>query len=290
MHVPTQLLLRSRKLEPGEDWALPRKGWIFVRVRSGDTYLLGKQTSAACSAGQVAVSAGKALELRASRMGGAEFDWFQFDTSTVFGVLTFIERRRLEHPEEITPALPWVLTAGSEPGRLFTLAVSSASGVLPALEHRGRLLSLVSAAVGPRPALPPAESAYRRDALERLEELLNQLTDSELLRLTADELAAMCRCEKRRLLLLFREHFGDSLPGQRSEWMRLKACSLLAQPEASVQSVARECGYERPDAFRAWFRRQFGMAPAEWHRQRLAADNAASVKLQDRTGDDPVPV
>jgi AraC-like DNA-binding protein len=32
--------------------------------------------------------------------------------------------------------------------------------------------------------------------------------------------------------------------------------------------VAKACGYEGVDAFRAWFRRQFGMAPTQWQQQR----------------------
>jgi transcriptional regulator GlxA family with amidase domain len=67
---------------------------------------------------------------------------------------------------------------------------------------------------------------------------------------------------------LFRERFGESLPGQREAWRRIRACNLLSQPGASIASVALACGYDDSDAFRAWFRRQFGKAPAQWVRER----------------------
>ena len=89
--------------------------------------------------------------------------------------------------------------------------------------------------------------------------------------LPIEELARCCRCEPRRLLSIYRERFGDSLPGQQREWRRLRACSMLSQPNADIASVARACGYEGVDAFRAWFRRQFGMAPSQWRECRTIA-------------------
>ncbi|MFM7804059.1 MAG: helix-turn-helix domain-containing protein, partial [Verrucomicrobiota bacterium] len=51
---------------------------------------------------------------------------------------------------------------------------------------------------------------------------------------------------------------------------RIKACALLSRSDIGIEAVARACGYQHADAFRAWFRRQFGMAPARW-RQRQSA-------------------
>lgn len=269
---PSQLLLQPLRLTPGAEWPLPATGWTFARIRSGEGYLLGRNSATECTPGCVAVSGGgQPVELRASQLGPVELDWFRLDPASLFGVLTLFERRRVDHPADMSPVLPWVLPPGSPASVRFAEAVTA--GATRPLEQRGRLLEVVAAALSPEPFRSTTPEGYQRDAGDRLEELLHQLTDAELLALSADQLAEMCRCEKRRLLLLFRERFGGSLPGQQGEWMRLKACSLLAQPGASITSVARACGYEEPDAFRAWFRRQFGKAPAKWRRDTLGRND-----------------
>jgi AraC-like DNA-binding protein len=111
--------------------------------------------------------------------------------------------------------------------------------------------------------------------------LLHQLTDAELMSLPVEELARRCHCETRRLLLIYRERFGGSLPGQQREWVKIKACSMLSQPHADIASVAKACGYEGADAFRAWFRRQFGMAPTQWQQERastLSGQGEATIR------------
>lgn len=272
---PPQLLLQPLRLTPGAEWPLPAAGWTFARIRSGEGYLLGRKIAAACATGCMIVGGGgHPVELRASQLGPLELDWFRLDPASLFGVLTLFERRRLDHPEDLSPPLPWVLPSDNPATVRFTEAVTA--GASRPLEQRGRLLEVVATALSPEPFRSTTPEGYQRDAGDRLEELLHQLTDAELLVLSADQLAEMCRCEKRRLLLLFRQRFGGSLPGQQGEWMRLKACSLLAQPGASITSVAKACGYEEPDAFRAWFRRQFGKAPAKWRRDALERTDVPS--------------
>jgi AraC-like DNA-binding protein len=281
--VSSQLHLQTLQLVPGEEWALPSACWTLARIHSGEAYLLGTPAPVGCSPGSVVVSGGGApLTLRSSQLGGSVIQWFQFSTASLFGVLTLPERNRLEHPERISPELPWVHGAGSDLGRRFSNLV--AARVTRPLEERGCLLEIVSTALLGGLDAPGGPLKARPDAGDRLEELVYQLTDSELFSLSAERLAELCRCEKRRLLLLFRERFGGSLPGQQGEWRRVRAVSLLAQPGVSVSSVARSCGYEDPDAFRAWFRRQFGKAPAQWKRD-LVTEQTDSPAVHPRHPD-----
>ena len=263
----SQLLLNHSKLLPGEEWNVPEEGWVFCQVESGEGYLLGGSHPLLCSQGGILVTSGvRSLQLRASQIGGVAIAWFRFVPSALIGILTLPERRRLENPGIGTSPLPWVLPPEHEASRLFQAAVRS--GRRSPLSERSQLLGVVSAASLPLSSTSATGPRGRQDAGDRLEEIVHQMTDGELHALTAEQLADMCRCEKRRLLLLFRERFGESLPGQREAWRRIRACNLLSQPGASIASVARACGYEDSDAFRAWFRRQFGKAPAQWVRER----------------------
>jgi AraC-like DNA-binding protein len=262
--VHSQLLLNRVRLLPGEEWPVPEDGWIVVLVESGEGYLLGRGPIL-CEKGTLIVSSGlKLLQLRASQIGGASIAWFRFAAESVFGLLTLPERRILENPKDTDPSLPWVLPAEHEASVL--LQGAARTGRPSALAERSRLLSVIAAALFGSSALTTGVARGRQDAGDRLEEIVDQVTDSELHSLSAEQLAELCRCEKRRILLLFRERFGESLPGQKEAWRRIRASSLLSQPGASIAAVAKACGYEDSDAFRAWFRRQFGKAPAQWVR------------------------
>jgi AraC-like DNA-binding protein len=212
------------------------------------------------------------LTLRASRLGPVRFRWFRLEPASLFGVFTLFERRKIDHPEDSKPGLPWVLDVGTPAARRFAAFEPSRDAC--ALEQRARLLELVSVVLSPPPFISGIPVGSPRDAGDRLEELLHQITDAELMTVPVEELARRCRCEPRRLLSIYRDRFGESLPGQQREWRRLRACALLEQPGTDITSIARACGYEGVDAFRAWFRREFGMAPSQWRErgQATAAD------------------
>jgi len=255
----------------GEEWEFPVSGWTFLWLQSGEGYLMGCNPPRALSIGMVAVHGGTcALRLRASQLSDLAFRWFRLDPATLFGVFTWFERRRIDRPDQVAPALPWVLEHRHPAAERFSdtsLTVASCS-----LRQRARLLELVSAVLSPPPFKSATPVGSPRDAGDRLEELLHQLTDAELMTLSVEEMARRCRCEPRRLLLIYRERYGGSLPGQQREWLKVKACAMLSQPEADIESVALACGYESPDAFRAWFRRQFGVPPTEWRQRRANAN------------------
>jgi len=263
----SQLLLNRFRLLPGEEWTLPEDAWICCLIEAGEGYLLGGSHPLPCGRGSLVVSSGvRSLQVRASQIGGSGIAWFRFVPGSVFGLLTLPERRRLENPESGATRYPWVLPPEHPASVQFRQTAEMPSS--SALAERSRLLGVVAAALFPPGEEVQRHARGRQDAGDRLEELVNHLTDGELHALTAEQLAEHCRCEKRRLLLLFRERFGESLPGQREAWRRIRACNLLSQPGASIASVAKACGYEDSDAFRAWFRRQFGKAPAQWVRDR----------------------
>ncbi|MCX6860807.1 MAG: AraC family transcriptional regulator [Verrucomicrobia bacterium] len=278
----SSLLLHEGRLNRGEEWEFPGSGWSFLWPVSGDGYLMGGTPCRALSAGMVAVHGGTcSLRLRASQLGNLSFRWFRLDPTTLFGVFTLLERRRIDHPDQIDPALPWVLDRKDPAAERF--ANTRCSNDTGSLEQRARLLELVSTVLSPPAYKSSIPVGSPRNAGDRLEELLHQLTDAELMSLPLEELARRCHCETRRLLLIYRERFGGSLPGQQREWLKVKACAMLAQADSDIASVAKACGYEGADAFRAWFRRQFGMAPTQWQQQRHQQQVAEHSSLGSMT-------
>lgn len=293
----SQLLMNRLRLAPGAEWELTEPGWTFVAVLKGEAYLLGKGTALSCPTGSLVVVAGPdRFELRASRIGGVQVDWFRLDPSSIFGVFTLPERSRLERPEACQPPLPWVLPPEHSAAELMGACADDASR--GALDQRARVLQVVSKAIFPELSPPPESHPGLPDAGDRLMALVHQMTDAELLSMKPDALAELCRCERRRMLLIFREKLGESFPGRQEEWRRVKACRLLSLPGASVTVVAKECGYEDPDAFRAWFRRQFGKPPAQWikdfsmgntSKNENLGDNLASASSPERHDSDNRP-
>ena len=267
MSLDSSLLLQSDGLQRGGEWEFPTSGWTFLWLQSGEAYLMGHAPTLPVSTGMVVVhGATAALRLRASQLGDLAFRWFRLDPSGIFGVFTLLERLRIDHPNELNPRLPWVLPAGNPAARGFQeITTTCPTG---SLQQRARLLELVSGILSPPPFESTTPVGSPRGAGDRLEELMHQLTESELLALSVEEMARRCRCEPRRLLFIYRERYGRSLPGQKRQWLRIKACALLSRPDIDIATVARACGYPQADAFRAWFRRQFGMAPARWRKQR----------------------
>jgi AraC-like DNA-binding protein len=280
MALDASLWLHEGRLNTGEEWEFPASGWVFLWILSGEGYVMGGAPTQTVSSGVAVVHGGTcALRLRASQLGRLRFRWFRLDPSSLFGVFTVFERRRIDHPKQLDPALPWILSKESPAAQRF--AKTPDHGNSGSLEQRARLLELVSAVLSPPPYKSSTPIGSPRDAGDRLEELLHQLTDAELMSLPVEELAHRCHCETRRLLLIYRERFGGSLPGQQREWLKIKACSMLSQPHADIASVAKACGYEGADAFRAWFRRQFGMAPTQWQQERastLSGQGEATIR------------
>jgi AraC-like DNA-binding protein len=258
------LLVHQRRIPDGADWRIEDPSWHFARIRSGNVYALAHTGVKEAVAGSLVVNAGAPLELRSSQLAAVDVDSFRLDPALVFGVFTLMERRLLDHPETATPPLPWILPAQHTASLRF--AAVTAGPLDAPLAQRARLLEVVASAIEADRFPSPHPIGYQLDAGERLNDLLHRLTEAELLAMSPDQLAEECHCERRRVLQIFRERFGISLPAQQAEWMRQRACTLLSQPDMPISEVARACGYPQPEAFRAWFRRQFGKPPAKWRR------------------------
>jgi AraC-like DNA-binding protein len=110
-------------------------------------------------------------------------------------------------------------------------------------------------------------------------QVFEKLTSSDLLTLSADELAAKFGCSRRHLNRLFHHHFGLSIASLRMELRMLRAVCLLQNPNAKVINVAEQCGFNHLGLFNTCFKRRFGSSPGQWR--------SGSVKLPDKAVVEP---
>lgn len=104
--------------------------------------------------------------------------------------------------------------------------------------------------------------------------------------LTVEELARRHHISTRHAYALFAR--AGTTPGAFIREQRLlAACALLTDPgydRKSVSGIAAATGFTEPTTFQRAFRRQYGMTPANWRRERRAArhDAPPAVDARDR--------
>jgi AraC-like DNA-binding protein len=110
---------------------------------------------------------------------------------------------------------------------------------------------------------------YRRDRL-LLRQIRTLLNEHLHLPWTASELAAHTKMSTRSLHRQLAQE-GSSLVALKDEARRVRAAQLLAQPQLSLKRVADQLGFSSAKSFARAFQRWYGVTPAQWQRQSLAA-------------------
>ena len=266
-----QLQLQELKLAAGDEWIDKPEGWRLVLLHKGLAYWLGTSTPRAITEGEMLVIAPKVTGLiRASQLGEVQLRWFSFDPGIVCGLFTIAERQWLEcaagavlDPVQFLPSthpIAEAMTTFMERTRTEPMIIQRGEALLLAL----RLLAQ---------SMPPVEPVGGRVAAahDRFHQIIAQMPDTELIRRTSEELAALCGCTPRHFNRLFRAQFGQSPRVRQTELRLLKARSLLETGENTVPQIAAECGYRSLSLFNSLFKRRFGFSPSEWRLRNLPA-------------------
>ncbi len=265
MHDAPQLLCQHAIVPAGEEWDSPKGAWLFLLAGSGAGYLFNCPGIVELALGAAAVfPPAKAATVRASQLTALRLDWFVVDISQLFGLLTLPERRWLQLGYGIdTAPNPLVVGAEDPVAKTFRQVCDPSLDGSPAMTQRANALIVLANYLGRFVPGPSVNGHPYVNSTIRLERILSRLTESEFLALSADDLAERCRCDRRRVLQLFRQCLGVSLRRQQGNLRKLRASQLLNQG-ASIQEVASECGYENTETFRVWFRRAFGTGLSRW--------------------------
>ncbi|HMJ65723.1 MAG TPA: helix-turn-helix transcriptional regulator, partial [Candidatus Binatia bacterium] len=188
------------------------------------------------------------------------------------GFLTLGERLDAERAAQV--AKTRVFRAGDKLARTFD-EICGLKAKQNQLAVRSRLLQMAAGVLvrsGPKAA---SNNGAFLPASKRVELLLRQLPEAELLNHSVEDLAAHCGCSVRHLGKLFRSFFGISLRGKQQELRLLKARQLLSETDTRIIDVASGIGFREQAVFSAAFKRRFGVTPSKW--RQVMKQNGNSV-------------
>lgn len=250
-------------MSPGSEWAPRMPGWSVIHVRDGDAYWLSTRLNKELAPGSILVLARQTEgAIRASHLSTVSLHFFRVDIKRLTGLITLSEQHFFE-----TAAAP------KEPfGRFFAPTTQQATGFSELLVHRGwdslpfRVQLLQFFVQLFRTELPQGSRGVNGppDTKERLRRFLEQTSASELLGLSARELAERTLCTPRHLSRVFHEVGGMSFRDRKTELRMVRARELLAASQMKVLDVALESGYQSVSLFNLMFKNRFGVTPGQW--------------------------
>lgn len=130
-------------------------------------------------------------------------------------------------------------------------------------------LGLVALLLGSEPRDESPEADARAEVRRYVRELDSCFFEATTLDGTAEQLGL----SRRRFTQLFREEAGETwLEAVRRRAIE-HAAWLLAESDATITSVAFECGFQDLSTFYRRFKLVHGCAPAEWRRRQNEEDN-----------------
>lgn len=264
MSSSAHLILLEASLGPAEEQALDGEGWRFALIQQGQGYLLAVQGPQILEQGDaVMLSPAATGVLRASQLGALQFDYLRFQPVLLADFLTPVERHYLESQETQQRLLCRVFKASDPIARRFR-EVQEMKATGNSLSKRSALLQAVAGAVGVDDvdcSLLPASGPRAR---ERVLKRLAEMTESQFVSCSVEELAVECRCSMRHLSRLFRKTFGISLSARQTELRMQRAARLLKESDLKVSEIARECGYLHIGLFNSTFKKRWKHTPSGW--------------------------
>jgi AraC-like DNA-binding protein len=103
---------------------------------------------------------------------------------------------------------------------------------------------------------------------------LNALHERPAHAWTLEELARAANSSRSVLAERFAHLVGSSPMQYLTQWRMLLAANQLARSNAPLARIAEDVGYQTDTAFSRAFRREYGVPPATWRRERLAQSAA----------------
>jgi transcriptional regulator GlxA family with amidase domain len=134
------------------------------------------------------------------------------------------------------------------------------------LQHRAVLLRAAAVLLEHESHAVNRKQLPATSAGERVRQVLDGISNTELMNASVDELAQKFGYCRRHLNRLFHAQFGFSVGALRMEVRLQKATRLLRDPDAKVINVAAEAGFNHLSLFNNCFRRRFGLSPREWRK------------------------
>ena len=280
--VVSHLVLQSKSLRPGMEWKFNGSGWGFLRVQSGEGYLLQSSVPRQLHEGDVLVQGeGETSLIRASQLGELHLSFFHVIPNLLLGVISLLECQQLNEHHVTLP--PRIHTEHELIAQQFAL-LSHHHDAGENLQARCLMLHLAAATL--RDVLPVRETTkprWRSNAQDRFELLIREISSAEWQSLTIEELVRRCGCSRRHFSRMFRERFRCSLLAMQIALRVKRAQQLLAETDAKIIEIALDSGFQHVGLFVSTFKRHTGATPSLWRkRARASLLKQTAVKTRSR--------
>jgi AraC-like DNA-binding protein len=272
MKYAAHLYLEELVLAPSQEWTPFLPGWHFLWLAEGQCFWLGENLVVDLESGEILVL-GPARNgvLRASQLGTARLDYFRLCPEYLAGLFSLNERKFLEKTALKPKLLPQKLNSDHPASRLFS-SLNRSEPQDHGLEMRARLLQIAARSFDWSHSLPKNGPTAVLPANKRIKVLMSELTESELCKLSIADLAQRCGCTPQHFVRLFQNQFGVPLRTRQTELLLMNALQMLAETDAPIQEIAKAAGGRNVNAFNTLFKKEFGLTPAEFRRQRSRAN------------------
>ena len=258
--------MRALTVPPAGEWSPPSPGWTVVCVTAGCGYCLRGKTACSLQAGDALMAPQTAgVTIRASQIGGLRLQYFQVEPERLHGLLTVAECEQHRLLAGRSGQVQMFRADESIGRQLSRLLGQPPRQKLPL---RCALLQIWAEGVSGQFAPPAAAGNGVRKLRDRFSELVDQLPEADLFRLSPGDLARQLQCSERHLGRLFRQKFGVPFRSHQIELRLARARQLLADTGIKIASIARDSGYQHLGLFNATFKKHFGVTPSQWRRQR----------------------
>lgn len=255
----------------GAEWAVQSPLWVVFQLHRGVAYACADRVNdELVSGGIILIPPYSSLTVLASQLGEVGLRGFALRISSLLGLITAAERMCLEGElaQESAPfrKLPPTHPLAERMNQLFQ------GEPVTGLTER---LALVQAFLEwSAPSLSQAgrkrREAARQNPRARLQTLLSQMPESELVNLKLEAVARQLCCCARHANRLFYELCGCSFRSYVTELRLNKACQMLLEGEHKIIDVAQDSGHRSLAQFNYAFKNRFRLSPSEWRDRHLA--------------------
>jgi AraC-like DNA-binding protein len=279
------LAIREFNLSAGEEWVPRLAGWSLIQVRRGHGYCLRPGLNQELVTGTVLLLAGRLPgSIRASQLGELSLCSFSVIPERLTALTTLDEQDILKLPANDEPVFK-ILPPDNQ-------VAAKMSGLLTGGGKSGLLLRLKLLQLFAELFLDELKQddfkeskTEMPDAIQRLQEFLQELPASDLLELDFKELAVQTHCTERHLSRVFQKVVGMSFTDKRAELRLIRAEELLATTNSKVVQVALESGYNSLSQFNLMFIRRYGISPGKWRRKNSCGNVKGNGKKSGQRSD-----
>lgn len=281
MNWRRHLNLQEELIQPACEWQCAPDAWSFVGIKQGQAYWLSTAKNVELESHALLVLPPAARgTLRASQIGPAQLQFFTFHPSGLTDLLSLLEREHLDEAVASSKSEGWLLS-GEHPCSAAFAEFCKAKTNEDSLERRCKALAVVAMALSPELAGLKPISPGTRSAAERFAQLIQQLSEEEIVRKSPKDLARLCGCSLRHFTRLFHEKFGQTVRDRQTQLRLRKAQQLLCESDAKIINIALDCGYRHLGLFNAMFKKHLGITPSQW-RHRRSREQANARKSAGR--------